>query len=477
MAINPNIFKAYDIRGKVPAELNEKTAEAIGAAATIFFLRKRRKKTVTILIARDVRVSSLPLTNALIRGITSRGGKIIDAGEGTTPYFTWLTHTIRHDGGIMVTASHNPAEYNGFKIKDAQGNGIGLASGLGEIRRLATAATRAGRATVNIENTRSETIISQRAFSKTGPWADISALPEYYRAKYLNTLTKGIAIENIKAVIDAAGGSTTLFLPQLLNRFSSFIYKPLFFDRDGTFRSHSPNPLIPESQRHIKKALAGGSCQFGAIFDGDGDRVLFFDERGNAVRSEYILALLAEAELKKNKKSSFVLTANCSRAIKNYLREKGVSVIESRVGYVFVHDSMQRARAALGVEISGHFYFKDFFYGDSALLALLKLAEVVSKSHAPLSRLIEAFDKTHWSGEINLRVKNAKSILKKFEKYYKKSGARISKLDGLTVEFPDWWANIRPSNTEPVVRFVAEADTPNLLREKQHEIESMLKNA
>ncbi len=456
MRLNATIFKAYDIRGRVPVELDAAAAEAIGAAAAKFFAAKRRTKHPVVLVARDVRETSPMLASALAEGITRSGGRILDAGESTTPYFHYLAHTLTHDGGVMVTASHNPREYNGFKIKDGRGGAVASGSGLEKIRRLAE---------------RAAPPKARRSTPRPTP------VPERWRAKYCAAIAKNISIGNIAAAIDAAGGSATLFLPELLDRFPSLRYTPLFFERDGSFKKHSPNPLLPESQRFLKKELARGGYHFGALFDGDGDRVMFFDELGAAVRPEFIFALMAEAELERRPGSTFVMTANSSRMVKRRIEALGGRVVESRIGYVFVQNAMRRAKAAFGAEISGHFYFKDFFYGDSALLAFLKIAEAVSRAHAPLSYMVKRFSGAYSSGEINFETHNARRALTAILNRYKKAGAKISRLDGVSIELPGWWANVRPSNTEPLVRLVIEGESEGTVREKRNELEALIKGA
>ena len=448
MKINPGIFKAYDIRGKYPAEINEEVAQRVGRAVLTFCAKNRRKKNIKILICRDVRTSSLPLKNALVEGVLSQGGDAVDAGVGTTPYFYFLMHTKDFDGGVMVTASHNPAEYNGFKIRAIYGKAVSSGKGLEEVKKL----------------------VLKNKFPERSPGKILQMAD--FKNEYLNHLSRGISINKIRAVVDASGGSTAYFLPELLNRFPGFIYKPLFFEPDGTFRKHPPNPFLEKSQQFVKTELKNGGYRFGAIFDGDGDRVFFFDEKGDFVRPEFVFALLVQRNLEKNKKNSFAMTVNTSRAVREYIAKLGGRVKISRVGYAFMQDVMKRAGAPLGVEISGHFYFKEMFFDDSGILAFLKLADFMSLSGRSLSKLVETFKNYESSGELNFSVKDKKRALARVGKYYK--NAKKSHLDGLTVEFPDWWFNIRPSNTEALVRLVVEAKNKELLEEKIKELKGLI---
>ncbi len=450
MKINPNIFKAYDIRGKYPTEINEEISMRLGNAAARFFSQKLRKKRLTLLVCRDVRNSSPSLAKSLMRGILTHGSKVVDAGVGTTPYFYFLMHRLNPDGGIMVTASHNPPEYNGFKIRSRGGKPVSVDTGLKKIRAF---------------------LLDKKIVRS--PMPEVISY-ENCTDEYMRFIAQGVSVRPIRAVIDAGGGSAAYFLPRLLNNFPDLNYKPLFFESDGSFKKHPPNPLLPEAQRFVKEELKQGQFRFGAIFDGDGDRVLFFDERGNFVRSEFIMGLFAEEELKKHYGGWLVMPVNTSRGVREYLGEKGAKIQLSRVGYTFVGPLMKKRRAEYGAEISGHFYFKKFGYDESALYAFLLLASLLSKTHRRLSDLAKPFERYISSGEINFAVKNKKRAMSGIKKYYR--DGRRTFLDGITVEYPDWWFNLRPSNTEPLVRLVVEAKSQKLYDEKLKEIEGLVKN-
>lgn len=450
MKVNPIIFKAYDIRGKYPSEVNEEVAKRLGNASVQYLSERLRKKRLRILVCRDVRLSSPALKNSLVKGITSAGGEVTDVGIGTTPYFYFLMHQVKPDGGIMITASHNPAEYNGFKIRSRGGMAVSLGTGLEKIKTLV----------LKGKEVRQDTL-------------EITTYKTYLR-EYLNFISQGITIAPIRAVIDAGGGSTVYFLPELLNKFPNLNYKPLFFEPDGSFKRHPPNPLLPESQKFVKEELKRGGYNFGAVFDGDGDRVLFFDEQGNFVRPEYVMGLFATEHLKKNPGAWFILPVNTAKGVQEYIQEKGGKIQLSRVGYTFVTPAMKKKKAEYGAEASGHFYFKRFFYEDSALLTLLKLASLLSQTHRPLSRLVKPFERYVSSGEINFYVKDKKTVLRRIKVFYR--GGKISTLDGITVEYPDWRLNVRPSNTEPVVRAVLEAREMKLYEEKLREVEKLIKD-
>lgn len=453
MRLSSNIFRAYDIRGKYPSELNEEAAERIGFAAATFFLKKQKRTNGAIIICRDVRTSSNSLAKAITKGIWAAGADVLDAGIGTTPYFYFLMHAAKSSGGIMVTASHNPPEYNGFKLCDSTGRAVGMGFGLEKVRQIAFR------------------ISKKRLPQRIGAAAPLGD----FRGQYVQFLTNDASVEKMRIAVDAAGGATTHILPALFNQLPGVLYKPLFFEPDGSFARHPPNPLLPDAQKYIIKELQSGIYRFGVIFDGDGDRALFFDERGVFVPSEYILGLFAMEELGKKKKIKIVFPVNTSRGVREWLQEHGGAIFLSRIGHSFINLELTKKKARFAAEPSGHFHFQDFYYHDSAMLALVRLMDFLSKNRAPLSHLVKPFQRYISSGEVNFQISDPDAAFARIlEKYKKEAGVKISTLDGITIEFSDWWCNIRPSNTEPMVRMVAEARTEELLEEKRRELEELL---
>jgi len=449
MKVNESVFKAYDIRGKYPVDINEDLAERVGEAMVVHASQGKNMRGFKVLVVHDIRVSSPSLKSALIRGIISQGADVIDAETGTTPYFYFLLHKIKPDAAIMITASHNPADNNGFKLK-IKGESVYAGHGMEEIKKMVLAGE----------------------FKKSGNLGKIIKGDDC-RDEYLRFISKGVFIKKeIKTAVDASSGATTLFLPRLLSIHPNISYKPLFFEADGTFSKHLPNPLLPESQQFVKEELNKGKYNFGVVFDGDGDRVIFFDERGNFIKSEFILGLFAEKELEKTPNAVFVMPVNTSRGLREKIKERGGKIKLSKVGYVFVRELMIKHKAPYGVEISGHFHFKDFYYAESGFLTFLKLAEIVSQAGKPLSELIKPFRTYVSSDEVNFKVENKEAIMEKVKKSYK--DGEISELDGVTVEFEDWWFNIRPSNTEALVRLVLEAKDKELFDIKFREVRQLL---
>lgn len=450
MKINPSIFKAYDIRGKYPAEINEEVAEKVGRATAIFISKKLRKRKTKIIVCSDVRLSSPILKDAVIKGIISQGSDVEDVGIGTTPYFYFLMRHLSPDGGLMVTASHNPAEYNGFKIRARGGVAVSSGSGLEEIKKI---------------------VISEMGLKSTRDTGFITSAG-YFREEYIKFIIRGISIKKINAAIDASGGSTAYFLPRILEKFPEITYKPLFFEPDGSFSKHPPNPLLEKSQEFVKGELRSGKFKFGVIFDGDGDRAVFLDEKGNVLKSEYVFGLLAEEILQKNPGTWFVLPVNTSKGVRDYLKERGGKVKLSRIGYTFMQEAMKNTKAQMGVELSGHFYFKDFFSDDSALMAFLRFAAFLSRNPRPVSQLVKPFETYISSGELNFEVQDKKEVLNRIRKFYQ--SGKISVLDGITVEYKDWWFNVRPSNTESLIRLVLEAKTQEMFEDKLSEVRGLI---
>lgn len=451
MRINPNIFKAYDIRGKFPSELNEAVAEKVGQAAAIYFIKNSRKKP-NVAICEDLRTSSRALKEGIIKGLIAQNVNVWEGGRGTTPYFYFLLHKVKPDGGIMITASHSPAEYNGFKIQNKKLHAVSLGSGLEVIR----------------------TYVERKMIRPQSVLGEIKKLPNFYQS-YLDFITEGISIKPMKIVVDTAGGAETLFISQLFSYFPALIYKPLFFEADGTFRKHSPNPILPEAQQFVKDALKKESFRFGVVFDGDSDRIIFLDEKGAAVRSDFIFALIAKELLEKEKNAIFVVTLNTSKSVREYIERLGGKIKLSPQGYPYLQKLMRKHRATAGVELSGHYHFRRTFFRDSTLLPLLYLLQYLSHTKEPLSRIVCDLQKYISSKELAFPVVNNKDVIKRVKNFYARGQAKLTFLDGITVEFPDWWFNLRAANTEPVVRLALEAKTEELYDQKLQEIEKIIK--
>ncbi|NOY08213.1 MAG: phosphomannomutase/phosphoglucomutase [Spirochaetes bacterium] len=440
------IFKTYDIRGIYGSEIDTDTAYKIGRAFARFL------NSPSYMAGYDARLHSKEMYDAVIEGLLDEGRDVTGIGLCSTPLLHFSQIKGGFGGGIMVTASHNPPEYHGFKLYDGIGGSVSYTKGLKEIEEIA--ASGFGKPAVK-KGTLSERVTIDE-------YVDFIA-EQAAEADY-----------NQKIVIDPSNGSSGMvykLLSEKLNLNISFINeKP-----DGNFPNHSPNPLKEESSKQIAAAVKKTGADFGAIFDGDGDRVLFVDERGERIENYFISALIAEQLLKKSPGSAIVYDLISSRVLPERITEDGGKPVISRVGYTFVYDAMVAEHAIFGSETSGHVYFKvsDSYYTESAAYAVIMLLNLLNKKKEKLSALIAPMAaKYYQSEEINIRIEDKEKALLTVENYFK--GARISRLDGIGVGFDDVWFNIRASNTEPVLRIRLEGRDRKTVNEKRDLILKML---
>jgi phosphomannomutase len=469
MKINPAIIKAYDIRGLYPSEINKDTAFLLGGAYVAFLKKKLKKGRVALSVGRDLRFSSEELARFFMRGATDAGADVIDIGEATTPLSYFAVSHLKCDGGVMITASHNGPEYNGMKFMLRKKGGvfqIGKHHGLSFLPALANSAKRrvSRGAKKKIQNI-AVGIITKRDVRKN--YVDfllrIASLPRFD------------AFPKIKIAVDASGGSAITVLPELLSRIG-ITYKPLFFEADSYFQKHSPNPLKPEAQHFIQEELKNGGYAFGVLFDGDADRAQFFDERGRVAPNGSILGVLAEAAIKKKNGSVVAMDPLISLGVEEYIRERGGKPLRVPTGTAFIKEGIKKHNAILGGEHSGHFYFKEFFGSDSALLAFLSVLKIVLCEKKVFSSLLRPMERyISKTADCEIGRAGTGGVLRNLAARYKKAGASIKKFDGLGISFPDWRAHIRSSNTEPVLRVFVEAKDEEVLEEKTKEILSLLK--
>jgi phosphomannomutase len=436
------IFKAYDIRGTVPDQLNQDLAYKIGAAAAQVLEAK------TVVVGRDMRPSGTDLAGALIRGLTDCGVKVVDIGMCSTPMLYFAVGHWKSDGGVMVTASHNPAEYNGFKFCKADAVPMAYDTGLDRIEKLV-----AGEA--------STTPGEKGSVEERDVGAD-------YRA-HLSKFADGIA--PLTVVIDAGNGVMGAFLPALFEKLPCEIIK-LYFEPDGTFPNHEANPLKEENMADLIAKVKETQADLGIAFDGDGDRSMYCDENGTIVPCDLLTALLATEMLEREPGATIVYDLRSSRIVPETIEQHGGTPVESRVGHSFIKATMREKNSIFAGELSGHFYFRDIFTTDNAEMAAIHVLSQVSRSGKPLSELIEPFRAYVQSGEINFEVADKDAKLQELKETY--SDAEQYELDGLTVRYDSWWCNVRPSNTEPVLRLNLEADSRALLDEKVAEVSKLL---
>ncbi len=451
------VFKAYDVRATVPEPLSEEVAWRIGNA-TAQFLRtalsgydRSDPEMNRLVVGRDMRKSSPMLARALIEGMVATGAGVLDIGMVDTSQIYFAVNHLKCCGGVQTTASHNPANYNGFKICGPKGKPIGAETGLAEIQRIALAIAR--HAVPNLDEVRQ---------------VDLS---EPYRAFLLRFLDKP---RPMKVVVDASNGMAGRWFPILLGDIPGLTVISLNFTHDGEF-VHPPNPLVPANLAQLRAAVLESRADFGACFDGDADRCMFVDEQAEIVRCDLVTALLAGEYLKKNPGAAVVYDLRSSRIVPDTIRKLGGVPKRQRVGHVFMKRAMAETRAVVGGELSGHFYFRDFFNCDSGFFAFVALLNALTASGKSLGQLLKPYEVYAASGERNFENDNKDATLKALAERYR--NGRIDQLDGVTIEFDDWWCNVRPSNTEPLLRLNVEADTPALLEAKLAELTPLLGHA
>lgn len=435
------IFKAYDIRGKCPEEINKELAFKIGVVFGKIIEGKR------IVIGSDARESSPELKDALMSGLHQTGKEIIDIGLSTTPMFYFAVNKLEGDGGIIITASHLGPEYNGLKLVREKAIPISYDTGIGEI----------------------EEMVKKEGYKPS----EYSCIKKDIREDYLNFLVKNRTEFRGKIVVDTGNGMTGLVIKDVLERLG-IDYRGLYFDVDCTFPNHEANPLKKETLSELRDVLKMEDAVLGVAFDGDGDRIGILDENGEFIPGDILTALIAKNILKDGPEK-ILYDLRSSKVVPEIIKSLGGVPIKSRVGHSFIKKSMRDEDIAFAGELSGHFYFKNFFYSECSLMALMHILEIVSESGKKLSELVKVLKKYWKTEEINFEVKNKKDKMNEIEKLYSEREAKIEKIDGVTVEFEEWWFNLRPSNTEDLLRLNLEAETKELMEEKVREVEEIIK--
>ncbi len=443
------IFKAYDVRGVVPEELNEEHAYAIG----YFFPRILEDEDMAqgraVVLSRDMRETSPALASACQKGLQTAGFAVWDIGLATTPMNYFAVGFLGASGGIQVTASHNPARYNGFKFSRRQAIPVSSETGIGKLEEL-------------VRRQRPPAPHPQGEYQSREIWPA-------YEAHVLQFLR--LRQPRLKVAVDVANGMATLYEPILSQLNIDLV--PLFFGLDGTFPNHEANPLKQENLRFLQAAVVEQGCDLGVAFDGDADRAMMVDETGKVVGADLVTALLARPILQRFPGASIVYDVRSSWATREAILEAGGVPVRERVGHSFMKATMRKLGSPFGGELAGHFYYRENFYADSAIITLVETLNLLRQEGRPLSRLVQPLDRYARTGEVNFHVANKEEVIAALAEKF--GHGKVDFVDGITVEFADWWFNVRPSNTEPLLRLVMEARDQELLAEQRREVEAVIR--
>jgi phosphomannomutase len=436
------IFKAYDIRGIVPDELDERVAEAVGGAFA------RLTGAGSVVTVHDMRSSSAPLAEAFGRGATAQGADVVAGGLGSTDMLYYASGSLGMPGA-MITASHNPSKYNGIKLCREGARPVGADSGLTELRDMAAAGL-------------------PPSGGRHGSITARDLLSGY--ASHLKTLVDLSGIRPLTVAVDAGNGMAGHTVPKVFDGLPVTLV-PLYFELDGTFPNHEANPIDPGNLRDLQRSVIASGADIGLAFDGDADRCFVVDERGQVVSPSVLTALIAVRELARKPGATIIHNLITSRAVPEIIAENGGTAVRTRVGHSFIKARMADTGAVFGGEHSGHFYFRDFWFADSGMLAALHLLAALGEQDGPLSALLAGYARYVASGEINSEVRDqAAATARVREAFAGGAGVTTDELDGMTVSAENWWFNLRPSNTEPLLRLNLEAEDETTMTRLRDEV-------
>ncbi len=444
-AINPGIFKAYDIRGIYPTELDEQLARLAGRAFVAYLSAKR------IGVSRDMRVSSPAMAAAFIEGARAQGADVVDYGMLGTDMLYFAVCRDGLDGGAQVTASHNPKEYTGMKLVRREAFPLSGDAGISDMR---------------------EMILKDTIPAPSGPKGSLTqadVLDDYVRLM-LSFIDTSV-VKPFDVVLDAGSGMGALVAPRLFEKLPCKA-TTLCFEIDGTFPNHEANPLIEENRRDITERVIADKADIGIAWDGDADRCFFIDGSGEFVAGDFVTALLAEAFLIKSPGESIVYDVRASYAVKDTVARYGGRALMNRVGHAFFKKRMREENAVFGGEVTGHYYFRDFYYADNGFIPVLLMLELMSKKGQTLAQLLDPLRSRYFiSGEINTKVGSMAQVEAKLDGLAAKyADGHVYRMDGVSVEYADWHFNVRPSNTEPLLRLNLEATTPETMAARRDEV-------
>jgi phosphomannomutase len=440
------VVKAYDIRGTVPDQLDADMCRAIGRAMARF------AQAPEILMARDMRESGVELSKAFSDGVRSEGVNVIDLGMASTD-FLYFAAGYLDAPGAMFTASHNPAKYNGIKLCLSGARPIGRDTGLAEIQRTA------------------ESLLGEPLGELSGTWHERNLLEQW--AEHVISFVDRGSLRPLKVVADTANGMGGLVVPTVFSSLP-FSVEILFPELDGNFPNHPADPIQPENLVDLKAAVLAQGADIGLAFDGDADRVFLVDEQAQPVSGSLTTALVAASMLKKYPGETILYNLICSHVVPEVVTELGGTPIRTQVGHSIIKQVMAETNAVFGGEHSGHYYYRDNFRADSGIITALLVLELLSLSDLPLSELLKPFERYSDSGEINTEVSNPAATVEAIAAHEETTDASTDRLDGLTVDHGDWWYNLRPSNTEPLLRLNVEARTPGLCAEHVADVEALI---
>jgi phosphomannomutase len=440
--LDPKVFKAYDVRGLYPSELDEEGAYAIGRAYAEHFEPKR------IAVGHDMRLSSPSMADAVTRGAVDAGADVSELGLVGTEMVYFAVGHLDLDGGVAVTASHNPKEYNGMKIVRRGALPVGGESGLLEIR--------------------------DRALQPFGEPTSVGSVQKVdIWPAYVDRVVSFVdvdAIRPLRVVIEAANGMAGVMLPPVLERLPQVDSVRYYFEPDGTFPNHEPNPLLPENREFVMERTKAEGADFGVAFDGDADRCFFIDDTGEFVPGDFVTALLAESILAKAPGAKIIYDVRASWAVPDAIKRAGGIPLMNRVGHAYIKLRMREEGAVFGGEVSGHYYFRDFYQADSGAIPFLLMLELVSRKGQKLSEILQPLRERYFiTGELNTPVSDVALKLQELKERFAPEG-KVSHLDGISVDAEDWHFNVRPSNTEPLLRLNLEARSRELMEQKRDEV-------
>jgi phosphomannomutase len=450
--INPGIFKAYDVRGLYPQELNEEAARLIGRGF-VSYLNARR-----IAVSRDMRLSSPSMAAAFIEGARAQGADVVDYGMMGTDMLYFAVARDGHDGGVQITASHNPKEYNGIKMVRKEAFPLSGEAGINDIRDMIAANQLPPPA------------------AKQGSLTQANVVDDY--VKHVLSFIDIPVIKPFNVVLDAGSGIAGMVAPLLFKHIPTKKLTTLCFEVDGTFPNHEANPLIEENRRDITERVIAEKADIGIAWDGDADRCFFLDGDGQFVAGDFVTALLAEAFLIKHPGSKIVYDVRASYAVKDTAAKYGSEALMNRVGHAFFKRRMREDNAIFGGEVTGHYYFRDNFYADNGFIPALLILELMSRKNMTLRELLAPLREKYFiSGEINTKVSDMRKAQQKIDGLSAKYQAgKVYTMDGVSVEFPTWHFNVRGSNTEPMLRLNLEATTQKLMEEKRDEVLAFIRS-